>query len=94
MDKLASDAYSQGAYDALQNMNIPQHIKVAAAQQMTKEASGILGRGLASAKGAISNFGDRARGVLGGEASRISSIEKMMGKMNPNQLEAIRRDLL
>lgn len=38
MDKLASDAYSQGAVDALQSMNIPHHVKVATAQYMTKEA--------------------------------------------------------
>ena len=38
IDKVAHDAFSQGAYDALQAMDVPQHIKVAAAQHLTKEA--------------------------------------------------------
>lgn len=38
MDKIASDAYSQGAYEALQQMNVPGHIKQAAAQYLTKES--------------------------------------------------------
>jgi hypothetical protein len=38
MEKIASDAYSQGAYEALQQMNVPGHIKQAAAQYLIKEA--------------------------------------------------------
>ena len=38
MNKIASDAYSQGAYDALQGMDLPHHIKVAAADHLTKES--------------------------------------------------------
>jgi hypothetical protein len=38
MDKIASDAYSQGAYEALQQMNVPGRIKQAAAQYLTKES--------------------------------------------------------
>jgi hypothetical protein len=37
MDKIASDAYSQGAYEALSQMNVPGHIKQAAAH-LIKEA--------------------------------------------------------
>jgi len=39
MDKTASEAYFQGAHEALQSMNIPHHIKVAAAEYLTKTAS-------------------------------------------------------
>ena len=38
MNKIASDAYSQGAYEALQQMNVPGHIKEATAQYLIKEA--------------------------------------------------------
>jgi hypothetical protein len=38
MNKIASDAYSQGAYEALIQMNVPGHIKQAAVMYLTKEA--------------------------------------------------------
>ena len=39
MDKTASEAYFQGAHEALESMNVPHHIKVAAAEYLTKEAN-------------------------------------------------------
>ena len=51
MDKIASDAYSQGAYEALAQMNLPGHIKQAAALHLTKEAFAIPGGATAIAAG-------------------------------------------
>lgn len=48
MDKTASEAYFQGAHEALQSMKVPAHIKVAAAEYLTKEAQQQLGMALNS----------------------------------------------
>ena len=89
MDKLASDAYSQGAYDALESMNIPQHIKVAAAQYMTKEALAMpapVTSALSKLKSiqlpqSVQNAAARAKGVF------------QSGKgMSPDQLKQLRQD--
>ena len=60
MDKLAHDAYSQGAYDALQQMDIPDNIKIAAAQELTKTASlKAIGSSI------VSGLGKARRGIFG-----------------------------
>lgn len=70
MDKLASDAYSEGAYQALYQMNIPGHIKQAAAAYLTKTAStasALSGAATLAAKPGLLQrlkmFGDSSAGV-------------------------------
>lgn len=42
MNKIASDAYSQGAYEVLAQLNLPGHIKQAAAAHLVKESGAVV----------------------------------------------------
>ncbi len=65
MDKIASDAYSQGAYEALQQMQVSGHVKQAAANYLIKESGAIMDK-LIAAKEAVKNFGYKdAAGAIG-----------------------------
>lgn len=69
MDKLASDAYSEGAYQALSQMNIPGHIKQAAAAHLTKTASvsgSVTALGKPGLLQRLKMFGDSSAGVQRG----------------------------
>lgn len=83
MDKLASDAYSQGAYQALQQMNVSGHIKQAAAQHLTKEASK-----LTQAKDILMSAGSRV-----GDAFKMknvrSAIDAVKNRGDVSRLEAL-----
>lgn len=89
MDKLAHDAYSQGAFDTLQSMDIPQYIKVAAAQELTKVAS--KQNIMRVLKGAISPSqlkSDFARGLT--KATAKNRNLNPITQMNPQALKALR----
>ena len=76
MDKLAHDAYSQGAYDALQQMDIPDNIKIAAAQHLTKTAGvgKAIGDFILGAKRAqgLTTQGVQVQNVLKGNPSALT----------------------
>lgn len=75
MDKTASEAYFQGAHEALESMNVPHHIKVAAAGYLTKQAGinpaakrlllGGLGVGTLGAGGYLATRGDGEQEIMG-----------------------------
>jgi hypothetical protein len=76
MNKIASDAYSQGAYEALSQMDVPGHIKQAAVQYLTKEAISVAGaKQLLSAGGgrvadAFRSAGGLRKGVVEARLAR------------------------
>ena len=76
MSKIASDAYSQGAYDALQGMDLPHHIKIAAADHLTKESS------------ALKNLAARTKGVFTRGANRESEIARRAGLLEGGDVAA------
>lgn len=73
MDKIASDAYSQGAYEALYQMNLPNHIKQAAAQHLTKTAGQV-------PPGMLSTMGSRIVDAF--KAKNIRAAYNQMAKRN------------
>ena len=85
MDKIASDAYSQGAYEALQQMQVSGHVKQAAANYLIKEANLLQKiKGLPAAikgydyKGAAGAVGDRLKTLHSLDARKgISGVSGM-----------------
>ena len=87
MDKLAHDAYSQGAYDALQQMDIPDNIKIAAAQHLTKTA------GVGKAIGDFILGANRVKGLRG--ASRLKHLQTdHLANLDLKNIKNVDKDLL
>ena len=87
MDKTASEAYFQGAHEALESMNVPHHIKVAAAEYLTKEA-GVLaniaqaiagGKGVAPVMNTLPSLG-AVRSALANAPGAVGSGALALGK--------------
>ncbi len=76
MDKIASDSYSQGAYDALEQMGLAPHVKQASAEYLIKESSRIADI-IAAGRTGLQNFGGRVAG--GARSARDAVATRLSG---------------